>query len=73
MNSSSYSSQSTRPSGRVLWEELLVLFQILLVITSGLAEFSSPDDHSMQREPSKCTSSYMHTLRYLSDVNIIII
>ena len=25
MTSSSYSSQSTRPTGRVLWEEILVL------------------------------------------------
>ena len=32
----------------------------------------SVDDHSMQREPRKCTCLYMHTLRYLSDVNTMI-
>ena len=42
MTSSSNSSQSTRPTGRVLWEELLVL------IRSGRVEFLSPDTVSEQ-------------------------
>ena len=42
MTSSSNSSQSTHPTGRVLWEKLLVLSRISLVITSGQVEFLSP-------------------------------
>ena len=45
MTSSSNSSQSTLPTGRVLWEELLVLSSISLVITSKREEFLSPVNH----------------------------
>ena len=37
--SSSYSSQSTRPTGQVLWEELLVISRF----TNARVEFLSPD------------------------------
>ena len=43
MTSMSNSSQSTCPTGRVLWEELLVLSRISLLITSGRVEFLSPN------------------------------
>ena len=42
MTSSSSSSQSNRPKGHVLWEELLVLSRFSLVITRGLVDFLSP-------------------------------
>ena len=42
MTSSSNSSQSTRPTGRVLWEELLVSFLDFTRIMSGRVEFFSP-------------------------------
>ena len=47
MISSSNSFLSTRPTGRVLWKELLVLSRfhsISLVITSGRVEFLSPEE-----------------------------
>ena len=40
MTSSSYSSQSTRPTGRVIWEELLI-FSRFHLITSGRVGFLS--------------------------------
>ena len=40
MTSSSYSSQSTRPVGRVLWEELLVLSRFHSYLRQ--VEFLSP-------------------------------
>ena len=36
-------SQSTRPEGRVLWEELLVLPRFHSYFSSGHVEFLSPD------------------------------
>ena len=38
LTSSRYSSQSTRPTGQVVWEELLVLSRFM----SGLVKFLSP-------------------------------
>ena len=64
MTSSSYSSKSTRPTGRVLWEELLILFQISLVITRGRVDFLSPENDYPVMKKNYITTPVQNTQKH---------